>query len=328
MATTTSSLPSFLQPLPERNNDEKDAIECVFTHSEKLGNSRSHCLWWPPSSQAPVETVILFIPGNPGLVGFYEPFLDHIYSKSRAGTAILAHAELGHSPHVECPSLVFTGLEPQVLAVIEVIDEIRAFCGEEVKLLVIGHSIGTWLTMRALKERSAAVTGAFLLFPTITNIVKTPNGRLLWWIFRRPFPRTFGILGNALSRFLIPRRLLSIIFSDWPRTQVNVLHDLVVSGPNITASLSMANDEMHMIRELDIATLNENKQKIWMFLADRDDWVGEENKRVIVQAMADEPENIRVVHGRNGIPHAYCINHSDELADQCLEWMEDRHFTA
>lgn len=128
------------------------------------------------------------------------------------------------------------------------------------------------------------------------------------WIFRPPFPRALGILGNTLSRYLIPKFLLSAMFRDWPPAQVNVLHTLVVSGPCIAATLSMANDEMLMIRELDEATLYENKRKIWMFLADRDDWVGEENKQTIVQAMADEPENIRIVHGRFGIPHAYCIS--------------------
>ncbi len=165
MATATQTLPPFLQQLRDLD-DGKRAVECSFTHSERLGLSKSHCLWWPSVSDSAFETVVLFIPGkdnyyateicssnlqvtgNPGLVGFYEPFLDHIYSKSRPGTAILAHAELGHSPHVESPPLAFTGLEPQVCAVVEAIDAIRALYGDGTKLVVIGHSIGTWLSMR------------------------------------------------------------------------------------------------------------------------------------------------------------------------------------
>ncbi len=153
------------------------------------------------------------------------------------------------------------------------------------------------------------------------------------------------MFGNTLSRF-IPKFLLSAVFSDWPAAQIQVLRDFMVSGSCIEATLSMGNEEMHMIRELDVATLTENKHKMWMFLADRDDWVGDENKRIIIQAMADEPENIRIVHGRFGIPHAYCISvfvrnarpdltltavntgHSEVLADQCLEWLKDRHFHA
>ncbi len=110
MATATQTLPPFLQQLRDLD-DGKRAVECSFTHSERLGLSKSHCLWWPSVSDSAFETVVLFIPGkdnnyyateicssnlqvtgNPGLVGFYEPFLDHIYSKSRPGTAILAHA--------------------------------------------------------------------------------------------------------------------------------------------------------------------------------------------------------------------------------------------
>jgi len=84
--------------------------------------------------------------------------------------------------------------------------------------------------------------------------------------------------------------------------------------------LSMAHEEMVRIGDLDVPTLENNKQKLWMFLAEKDDWVGS-NKEALIEAMAGELSSIRIVHGERGIPHAYCINHSKELAEQCLQWL-------
>lgn len=69
----------------------------------------------------------------------------------------------------------------------------------------------------------------------------------------------------------------------------------------------MAHEEMQTIKELDVTLLDAVKHKLYFYLAEQDDWVGE-NKRAIIREMADEPHSVRVIHGEHGIPHAYCIS--------------------
>ena len=122
--------------------------------------------------------------GNPGLLGFYVPFLSAIWKGSAPGLAILAHSHIGHTPGIEPVtsrkrSASTVGLHAQIQTIIEVLDDIVVTFGTGTKVVLVGHSVGSWLTLQVLKARPNAVSGTFLLFPTITNIADTPNGRIL-----------------------------------------------------------------------------------------------------------------------------------------------------
>ena len=69
----------------------------------------------------------------------------------------------------------------------------------------------------------------------------------------------------------------------------------------------MAGEEMNTIKDLDIPLLEKLGDKLYFFFATEDNWVGA-NKEVIVKALSGEAHSIRIVHGRHGIPHAYCIS--------------------
>ena len=127
------------------------------------------------------------------------------------------------------------------------------------------------------------------------------------WLFREPFPRILANMSRLLR--LIPKQFLSLLFSEWPADQVQVLRSFLSCPPAILAALTMAGEEMETIKELDTALFDEMKHKLHIFFAEEDDWVGE-NKDVILEEMRDEPHSIRVIHGTHGIPHAFCISTS------------------
>ncbi|KAF8560205.1 hypothetical protein OG21DRAFT_1480037 [Imleria badia] len=55
--------------------------------------------WWSPKLDGAPPTLLLFIPGNPGVVDFYTHFLDTIQDLDTSGTlAILAFSHIGHAP--------------------------------------------------------------------------------------------------------------------------------------------------------------------------------------------------------------------------------------
>lgn len=130
---------------------------------------------------------------------FYIPFLEHVRHASPDNVAMLGFSLLGHSPNIAPVPRLFSQLTCQIEAVINIIDTIKSTFTSCSKLVLVGHSVGSWLVMQvsllitfrldslntgrtttqALRERSSVVTSAFLLCPTLANIKSTPNGTRL-----------------------------------------------------------------------------------------------------------------------------------------------------
>jgi hypothetical protein len=89
----------------------------------------------------------------------------------------------------------------QIESSIEILDSILYNYTEKTRIVIIGHSVGAWISVQVgnlsfsnrlvqptgpdipviklLKARSNQVAAVFLLFPTISYIGDTPNGRKL-----------------------------------------------------------------------------------------------------------------------------------------------------
>ncbi|OJA16252.1 hypothetical protein AZE42_00046 [Rhizopogon vesiculosus] len=264
--------------------------------------------------------------GNPGVIDFYPPFLTAIHSKDKSGTlAILSHSHVGHDPAVGARDLSATSRNPFIYALpfqirnaLRVFDSLSTCFGINTRIVIAGHSVGSWVALQVLKLRSAAVSGVFLLFPTITDIARTPNGQLLSRFFRPPFPRVASQIARVLH--FVPPTIICRLFPKYPVAQAMVLRSFLLSPSSIFAAMTMAHDEMLNIRELDIATLDKYQHQIWFYFAEKDDWV-EQGREKILQVFRADPSTVRVVHGHRDIPHAFCINHGEELAAQCYEWL-------
>lgn len=176
---------------------------------------------------------------------------------------------------------------------------------------------------QALKERLEDIDRVFLLFPTISRIVDTPNGVKLWvrplaiqrlayashvpgtqWAFRPPMPRVISALSYILR--VVPLSILALLYRSWPRNQVLVLRSLLHSPSAISHCLSMGHDEMRTIRELgdDADFLREHTAKIWAYFAEKDDWVGKEREEVM--SVLGESERVQICTLR--MPHAFCLS--------------------
>lgn len=295
--------------------------DTVFEHKSPIGPIRS--LWWPTvSNDAGPSTVILFIPGNPGVLDFYTPFLNALYSKDKTSTlAILAHSHIGHSPEIDdlhFQQLTSYSLPAQVQGALQAYDAVRHYYGQNTKIVLIGHSVGAWVALQIVKARQNDINSALLLFPTITHISKTRNGVLLAKFFT-PIPRYVVSMMSYLTR-LVPDSVLSMIFSSWPAAQIRALRVLLNSPGAIRATMSMADAEMQGIKDLDISLIIQHKHCLRFYFAQHDDWVGE-NREVVLESFEAEAETVSIVHGHHDIPHAFCINHGEAVAEQCHEWL-------
>ncbi|KAJ5958599.1 uncharacterized protein N7479_005749 [Penicillium vulpinum] len=166
-----------------------------------------------PSDQ---KTTIFFISGNPGLIGYYHPFLsllskyldkpkeDHsssspsfqIYGCSLSGFEIDEH-----HPSPSPNNSIDLDLEGQICFVQE---KLAALMGDEAnsngngkgkstadagtrqKVILIGHSVGAYIAMEVLRRHREAspestfdIVGGAMLFPTVKDIAASPSGQKL-----------------------------------------------------------------------------------------------------------------------------------------------------
>lgn len=176
------SLPPFLIPRLPAQAIPLPYIDAVFCHPLSL--SVSHSLWWSPKLAVP-ETVVLFIPGmsssvnslytlfmnlgNPGLLNLYTSFLTALHNKDTTlRLAILGHSHVGHTPGVESKGSVPQditqhGLNAQVQASLEAYDAIRSTFGGNIKVIIIGHSVGAWLSLQVFSLFYEEPPSAYLL---------------------------------------------------------------------------------------------------------------------------------------------------------------------
>ena len=87
------------------------------------------------------------------------------------------------------------------------------------------------------------------------------------------------------------------------------MRHFIGSSTAIHSALAMANEEMKTIRDLDIDIIRKYQHKLWFYYAERDDWVGEEKKRLL-RLLDPITYPSRYVLAPTGVPHAFCISES------------------
>lgn len=152
-------------------------------------------------------------------------------------------------------------------------------------------------------------------------MVETPNGQKLsvsssggycteakfsnQRFFRSPMPLAAALFSPLLR--IIPNFVFATIYRSWPELQLKALRDLLRSPTTIYACLTLADEEMRTIRALDERLLRDHQHKLWLYFAERDDWVGN-GREEIIKVFRPDHEALRVVHGEADIPHAFCIS--------------------
>ena len=99
---------------------------------------------------------------------------------------------------------------------------------------------------------------------------------------------------------------------------MRVLGRLLQAPAAIYAALTMADDEIRIVLELDVSFLREFSDKVWFYYAERDGWVGGQ-REVVLRALRGTPAEVRVVHGHRDIPHGFSISENSSLSFRQVE---------
>ncbi|GAA5864457.1 hypothetical protein JCM1840_000506 [Sporobolomyces johnsonii] len=283
-----------------------------------------------------LKLVLVFVPGNPGLVEYYRPFLTSLQAALpddlKDSTELYAVGQLGHSPAAEREGRMKgfrpneqASLEEQVESKREFVEELREKYGEEVKIMLMGHSIGAWISLQVLKQRPTLVSSVHCLFPTVSHMATTPNGRRLSPLFSSWALRPVFYSTSMLS--YLPTSLTSKLVSlltgqSGPGSSTTT--ELVSSPQTVIAALTMAKKELEQIKDLDEELLREHGAKVWWYWAEdgNDGWVSESAIGEIERVLGDEGRERRE-RCREGMPHAFVLDpdHSSSLARKCANWV-------
>lgn len=161
----------------------RDRLDCVALPEDRVSPFAKH-------------TLIYYVTGNPGFIEYYR----NLFSSLSLALARSAHAKHQTQYHIRGRSLAgFELAEPrpprvlslneikrdliqQVRSAAENVAELNGVQTADVPVILVGHSIGTWLILETITELQKTpakvfnVAGGILLFPTVFDLAKSPNG--------------------------------------------------------------------------------------------------------------------------------------------------------
>jgi len=265
------------------------------------------------------DTIIVIIPGNPGVPCYYNDFAYKLYELSPESTCILVSDHAGHSYYHRTLSL-----QEQITHKKELLYYIHRL-NSTGNIVLMGHSIGAYMCLDLLSLpdnnlRSRIVSVVYLM-PTLQFIGDTPNG-VVFRLFERISVPVLPVFAEMIS-LTMPSKLLQ-----W--TAVNVFRQ-AASGVDATVnsllhyyivknSLSLAKTEMRLVKHLNRDALEATKDDIHhVFLySTNDGWVPsshhEEMKHIV------DPLNIDVLD----VPHAFVLGYSNLVAETVISKLNER----
>ncbi|KAI0123984.1 hypothetical protein BJ170DRAFT_68671 [Xylariales sp. AK1849] len=308
------------------------------------------------------DVLVFFISGNPGLIDYYEPFFSslrqlidsssvakstrfHIYGQDLAGFDDNDHKPFNRDnrPH---------DVEYQIAHSLESLSSLRIDQGPKQgkpydDVLLIGHSVGSYIALqifhKLLKDKDLAphlnLKLGIMLFPTIEHISHSPQGQKLDFLRRTPL---LGPNAHAIAQGFL--RLFSYNALHWivstilhfPPHAAAVTTGFLKSRDGVWQALHMGMDEMQVIGEdkwddelweiADEAQAHDQPlPKFFFFFGKDDDWVANHLRDAFIEKRSKRVERTRIVVDEGSIPHAFCIRHSETVAEKVLVWISETY---
>ncbi|KAF2368339.1 Lipid droplet-associated hydrolase [Trinorchestia longiramus] len=276
--------------------------------------------WLSISPPAACNTITLIIPGNPGVVTYYEQFMVELYEKLHESSAVWAISHTCHTINYPTSnSTVNREVEHKVKF-------IRAHVPRGCRLRLIGHSIGCQMILKALDQLTGIDAGdqpaddfeisqCYMLFPTIERMRDSPRGQTLWPVlaYCRWLPPFMSSCLSILPNF-IQEKFAGLFLFDG--SGVPLLPSVVASfvtniRPDIVRNmLDLAHDELETVVNLDVEAVSRHKSKLVFYYGTSDLWCPLQYKEELVKRV---PGVVVYVCQRN-ISHAFVVRMAKEMA--------------
>ncbi|KAK3345852.1 hypothetical protein B0T25DRAFT_571007 [Lasiosphaeria hispida] len=310
------------------------------------------------------QFMIYILPGNPGLISFYEPFAValalllkrssvaknasiRICGKSFRGfeTGATDHNEQAAGP-VGLPETIL-GAETDLMAFATSMSPSSRAASPMVRVILIGHSVGAYALLELLRrqgDRSRAdagarnpvdIVGGILVFPTVTHIARSRAGWILTPILSIwGFAAVVGVLVNIVF-LLLPFSFvygLVRLVTRFPASAATTVTHFLKSRNGIRQTCWLGKEEMRLITEdkwnEDVwGSGSSQDPTLYMYFGQNDLFVPSDARDKLIVAHGnipgqEESQEARAFIDMHRIPHSWCIDHSDIIAERALPWVE------
>ncbi|XP_036336935.1 lipid droplet-associated hydrolase [Rhagoletis pomonella] len=297
-----------------------------------ISGTPTHVITWGRWIEDAIEDVpeiVLCIPGNPGLVGFYTEFLSSLYEKlgKKIPVWIIGHSgheEVVENSKIQVPCLrgneKLFDLDGQLQHKKEFI---QRFVPANTKIHLIGHSIGAWMVIQLLEEQTIRdrVKKCYLLFPTLERMLDSPNG----WNFTKigvPLYTTVGFLIPLFNRLPKALQIFGIQLYFWllniPKTVLNTALEYS-KAPVMEKVIFLAKDEMARVCNLDSKLIEKHMPLLKLYYGTTDGWVP---VKYYNQLCSRFPE-IDAELDKQCIDHAFVLRYSGSMSHIVSKMIEN-----
>ncbi|XP_012583124.1 PREDICTED: UPF0554 protein C2orf43 homolog isoform X2 [Condylura cristata] len=219
------------------------------------------------------KLLIFIITGNPSFCAFYVPYMKALYSATNRRFPIWVISHAGHAMVPKDKKILTAPEDPNAQEVKDVyglrgqvehkLAFLRTHVPKDMKLVVIGHSIGCDMTLKILKlAPELPIIRAILLFPTIERMSESPNGRiatpLLCWLRYVLYATGYLLLKPCPEKVksLLLNKALRMLDLENEFTVLNVLEPFCLAN-----AAYLGGQEMMEVVERDNETIKEHLPK-------------------------------------------------------------------
>lgn len=276
------------------------------------------------NSKADPALILIVIPGNPGIPDFYAEYMKTVSQASKGIVDVRCVAHLGHTSYGKNKGRVFN-LEEQVAHKVGYVNQVLKDHPTS-KIALAGHSVGAYICLRILealdkKDSETRVVRTLLLFPTISDIGSTPNGKVMTPLFSL-IPR-YAIASVAHLLSFLPNRVREFVI----HTHVGERDEAVFRGAFHMTNFLVAQNVLYMagceMREIlsveNVAdTVERHLPRITMYCGATDRWCPMSYYHMMCKRFPD----CEIILDDEELRHAFVIGGSAIVGNKSWTWLK------
>jgi pimeloyl-ACP methyl ester carboxylesterase len=273
-----------------------------------------------PSKEPSSKTLLVVIPGNPGVPGFYEPFMRHLHALAMQQLEIVGLSHTNHSMPWLNGNKAFD-LDCQIADKVAYVRK-RLEKDSQVKLIVVGHSIGAHIALEILRHFPNRVHKLVLMQPAVMHIAQSPNGRRMALLFKQ-HSHLVSYLVWPVAACLptsMQKRLVSFVLGRSHNNCPYVIQaSLSLFDPVVVRNiLKMSRHEMLELKGVDHSLVFAHQEKVLFLFSTVDGWV----PQTFVDALTSTFTRAR--HQMVTLPHAFMTapHGSEMMAELVWPWIQ------
>ncbi|KAJ0249452.1 Alpha/beta-Hydrolases superfamily protein [Hirschfeldia incana] len=247
---------------------------------------------------------VLFIPGNPGVVSFYNDFLESLHQFLDGNASITAVGQISHTCKDWESGKLFS-LQEQIDHKVEFVR--RELENVEVPIILVGHSIGSYISLEILRKCPEKVLYCIGLYPFLTLNQQSTKQSLIGKLAASSLlsaTASFLVASLGLLPMWAARRLVSnSLGASWSDTAVQATCTHLRQYHTMRNVLYMAMTEFReLAAEPDWKFMRENQSKLAFLFGIDDHW----GPLHLFEEISKQAPGTSLSIEREGHTHGFC----------------------